>query len=792
MFRNMLAASLRNLHRSKFHTGIAVFGLAIGVASAVLAALYVRNLYSHEHFVPGYKGVYLAAMEMTNIGRPSIYTPESPGEIAPVLKLRVPGLRAVTRLARERVRVRVGGNDVPMFLYSADPSLFTTLPLAVAAGDPIAALAQPDRLVLTRELARVIFGDDAVLGRTVSLALQDGSTHAVVVGAVLEDIPRKRTQLQAGMFVSGISAWTHIAEINGRTGKRNGIFTEVLTLIRLDPGDSPNKVKLAWPEIMGEIAGPGEMNYPGLDMVRIDRVNTHPGLNPGINSRILMASMLGLIVLVIAVVNFVNLLTARSAGRATEVGVRKLAGAGRNLLAAQFTGEAVAHVAIAVLLAVAMTELALPHVNAFLGADAQFDYWKDPKLLGWGVLAVAALGGLAGFWPAVVLSSLRPLGAIHGPGLSRGSGRVLRQGLVTLQFALLIGLIVATGVVSLQRQYATQRALRFDTDQMLIVEADCTPARLVEIRKVAGVRDAACSSDSLTGDSWGTTDGKTRDGKDISISIVWVDDHALELFGIRPIAGRALSASDVAEASEGSARRYLINETAVRRLGFESAEAAIGLHKATKELDEIVGVLPDFSMASVGRRIEPTVYFGNGRNWSNIDVKLKGDSIPATLAAIDKIWSATGGIGKLERYFYAERVERMYQAMLREAQSFGLVSVVAVLLACLGMLGLAAAVAKQRTKEIGIRKALGANSSAVLGLLLWQFSKPVVWANLIAWPVSAWLMQRWLDGFAYHIDLPLWLFPAAGFSALLIALATVFIQSLRVAAAKPVAALRYE
>jgi putative ABC transport system permease protein len=200
MFRNMLAASLRNLHRGKLHTGIAVFGLAIGVSSALLAALYVRSLYSHEHFVPGYKDVYLATMVMTNAGKSSFNTPESPGEIAPVLQLRVPGVRAVTRLARERVRVRVGGTDVPMFLYSADPNLFTTLPLAVAAGDPVAALAQPDRLVLTRELARVIFGDEAVVGRTVSLALQDGSTHAVVVGAVLEDIPRNRTQLQHVRF----------------------------------------------------------------------------------------------------------------------------------------------------------------------------------------------------------------------------------------------------------------------------------------------------------------------------------------------------------------------------------------------------------------------------------------------------------------------------------------------------------------------------------------------------------------------------------------------------------------
>jgi putative ABC transport system permease protein len=804
MFRSALAAALRHLNRGKLHTAIAVLGLAVGLCAALLAALYIRSQYSYDHFVPGYRNLYLVTLNIPMLGRASYGIKETPYEVADVLRTRFPEVSSVARIAVQNVRLLAGNVDKPESIYSVDSDLPATLPFVAVAGDPVAALAVPDQVVITRALARTLFGDVPALDRTFEVELEDGSRHPVKVGAVIADTPTHRTQIQAQAFVSGATAWTRLYRRAHRATPIREMSSEVLTLVRLHPGMSRASMRAGLQQVLSQIVemykaqqpeqspADDDDEYPGLNLLRIDRVNTDPDMSPGFATRIVSVAVLGFVVLAIACVNFVNLLTARAGSRALEVGVRKLAGAGRGVLALQFFGEVIVRVGIATLLSVALTELLLPHVNAFMFADAEFDYWRDPRVLGWLLLGAGVLALIGGFWPALVLSSLRPAFALRGARSVRGAGGPLRQALVTLQFAVLTGLIVAAGVVYLQRHFATRTALRFDTDQMLIVQMRCSTARLAELRKLSGIRDAACSDGQLIGDDWSSTDVKTRDGESIAVYTAWVDDRVLALFGIKPLAGRTLSPVDFELSPPRSSTRYLINESAMHRLGFESPAAALGPYPLMNGLDEIVGVLPDFSMGPVDIPIQPTVFYADPQNFSRIYVQLKGAEIPPTLDAIEKIWRNDGGTGHLDMYFYAERVQRLYQEMLREARSFGIVAVLAILLACLGLLGLATVVAEQRTREIGIRKALGANTGDVLGLLLWQFSKPVLWANLIAWPVAGWAMQRWLDGFAYHVPLPLWLFPAAGLVALVIALATVSAHALRVARAKPVTALRYE
>src|SRR5690606_454580 len=399
-----------------------------------------------------------------------LHVEDTPAQVAGLMKTQFPQIRTATRLALEQVWLQTSDVQHKLMMYSVDPDLMTTLPLEAVAGDPTAELARPDRLVITREVALMLFGDDAALGRALEVQLENGTRHAVTVGAVVEDIPHFRTQLQARVFISGLTVWTRLGVLDHRTGPSEGLAWEVRTLLRLNTGASPEQMHLQLDDVLRQVLPPQMTAAVGpkghrLDLVRLDRVNTDADLNPAFRGRIAMTMVLGLVIMAIGIVNFVGLITARSDTRALEVGVRKLAGAGRSTVALQFLGETFALVTIAMVIAVGMTELLLPHVNAFLEADASLRYWEEPALLGWVLVVIVVLGLLAGFLPAMLLSAL-PVRAMRGAQLARGSGGFLRQCLVTLQFALLTALTLAAGVVYLQRHYAGEEALRFDTDHM--------------------------------------------------------------------------------------------------------------------------------------------------------------------------------------------------------------------------------------------------------------------------------------------------------------------------------------
>jgi putative ABC transport system permease protein len=427
-----------------------------------------------------------------------------------------------------------------------------------------------------------------------------------------------------------------------------------------------------------------------------------------------------------------------------------------------------------------------------LDASMGFDYWREPWLLAVLVLTPLLLGVLTGAGPALVMSAFRPLRVWQGAATRSGRGGVLRQGLVAAQFAILIGLAIAAGVVWQQRSFATGAALRVDTDQMLLIRGRCSAPLADALRQLPGVRGVACSDrDFLGGFSIMTM--KSVDGIEQLVFLSQVSPAMFDLYGVRPLAGRL----SIAPGGSG----YVLNETAVRRLGYADAAQVVGAMLPSPAgrgqppaTSEVLGVVPDFSLASVENRIEALAYLvrGEDADLGLISVRLAGRQVPETLAAIDAAWKQSGSRDPISRVFLEEYMQGLYIAMQRQAQLFAGFAALAVVLACLGLLGLAASIAARRTREIGIRKALGAHTADVLKLLLWEFARPVLWANLIAWPVAGWLMQRWLQGYAYHVDLPLWLFPLAGIAALLIALATVTLQALRTAAARPVAALRHQ
>jgi putative ABC transport system permease protein len=620
-------------------------------------------------------------------------------------------------------------------------------------------------------------------------------THVVSVTAVIEDLPPNATHLKTGIFLSGLAPWSELHRWDTTTDNvpgSNGVVG-IPTYVKLTPHASPQRLLDAMPAMTKALfARPPPGTTLALQFVRLDRLIAFPGFNPGFASRLLMVEITGAGILVIAGVNFVNLLTARSARRAREVSVRKLAGAQRRVLVLQFLAESIVYVIVASLVAMALTELLLPHVNAFLAAGATFRYWQEPALIATIALAVLLLGTLAGAYPALVLSAFRPLRVLTGETWqSRGAGR-LRQILVTAQFAILNGLIIAAAVIYQQRQFATRDALRVDSDEMLLVRSPCKGAFTSELRELPGVRGLACSSSALVDHPvFNIAFINDKTGIEHLLRPVVVQPSLIDLYGIKAVAGRA---------SGGSQGDYLLlNETAALQLGFPRPADAIGYRyqafgRGNGPDLSVIGVVPDFSLDSVEHKIEAQefVVTSGDPGFDLISVKLTGHQIPETLSAIDRLWKATGSRDPINRVFLEQHMQNVYLAMLREAQLFGVFAAVAILLACLGLLGLAASIAERRTREIGIRKALGADTGNIVRLLLRQFAMPVLWANLIAWPVTAYAMNRWLQGFAYHVDLAVWLFPAAAGIVLLIALLTVGTHSILIARAKPVEALRYE
>jgi putative ABC transport system permease protein len=545
-----------------------------------------------------------------------------------------------------------------------------------------------------------------------------------------------------------------------------------------------------------------------LELIRIDRLNTHEGMHPAFRGRMMMLGVLGAMVLLIAAVNFVNLQTARSALRAREAAIRTVAGATRQMLIAQFLGEALIYAAIATLLAVALTEWLLPRVNVFLDTGAVLDYGRDPGLVGVLGAATILFGLLAGAWPAFVQSGVRPVNVLRGTAALLG-GAAVRQGLVAVQFALLIALAICAGVVFRQREFAMLDALHLDRDLVLMIYAPQSRARAFdqELRKLAGVRATTRSTVAFLGSSGFEELGgismatlRTKSGIDISFETSGVDFDLFDFYGIKPLAGRLPSAASPRVSDPGY---VVLNETAARAFGLGSPAQAIGkivplstpdnsAKTGRAEESTVLAVVPDFSLSSVAEAVPPTVYFQQRSGLDLISARLTGRDTPQTLAAIDALWHRLDN-GDLPKRFYLDRqIWQTYLGVLRESQAFGICAAIAMALSCIGLFALTAATAERRTKEIGIRKALGADTRDVVRLLLWQFSQPVVWASLLAWPVAACVMRRWLAGFAYHIDLPLWLFPGAAFAALVIALATVSVQSVHFARARPVTSLRYE
>ncbi len=817
MLQNYLAAALRNLVRNGAYTVINILGLASGFAATLLIALFVRDEYSYDGFLPDHDRIYLITETIYPPGEQPLHIAVTAADIAPAMKLDFPQVESITRLSPKPASLRRGDIDNSTAVFWADPNFFRVFPMKIVAGDPNEALGRPDSLVLTRKTARLFFGRDAVIGQTLDLDRQ----HTMRVGAVIEDLPAN-SHFKFDVVGPGVASFSTLTTLDAANSDPNAMRTEnVYSYLKLRPGVQVETLLngmtgFTMRHVRGEVGGQPvwkayQLNWVPLNRIHLQTSSIADMKPPGDPLMVQTLGGIAVLILIVAGSNFVSMMTARAAGRAVEVGVRKAAGATRGQIVTQFQGECLLYTALALALAIATVEWLVPALNGFLERDIAFNYLRDP-VLGCGIVAIWLLTGLAaGAYAALVISRFKPGAVLKGFVFLPGASGRLRQGLVIFQFGTLIALIVSTATIHRQTQYAMEDRLRMPTNQIYLGMSGCPSAFKEAASHIPGILVSSCSSGSaLTYDRSSATFESTN-GRAVSLRGAPVDYGFFELFGVQPLTGRLFSKDrgedDVLRSSSiaDTNPSMVINDSAMRALGYATPKAAIGQYKIWTRIlftwkgltgtppqnSQIVGVVPDFAFGSVRNVIEPTIYYIDPGQNSFFVVKMDGQRIPEALRGVRALWSKTDD-SPLDGLFLSQRVNELYADIKRESVIFSISSGVAVAIAALGLLGLAVFTAERRTREIGLRKAMGASRWDILRFMGWQFARPVLWANLIGWPLAYLCMQRWLEGFAYHIELSPVVFIAASALALVIALLTVSGHAMLVARARPTEALRYE
>jgi putative ABC transport system permease protein len=827
MWGNYLAAAIRSLFRDKAYAAINILGLALGFTAMLLITLYVRDEYSYDRQFPHSDRTYRVWMESTQPGRAPIRMPTTTPSIARALELDFPEVEFATRLKSSPSTLRQGDMAVAaQFFHWADPDFFRMFPVEVIAGDVNAALAAPDGLVLSRQMARRLFNRDDVLGRAVTLNRE----HTLQVMAVIEDLPWN-THFIIEAVGSALASFSQLAQFD-RLANSGALQPEnVYTYLQLRPGASIEKVNAEMDAFM-------QKHYPNRLAASASGIVVHLSLVPlpdlhflppsvaldmkppsdrrTVQGMILIATM----ILLIAASNFVSMMTARAARRAIEVGVRKSVGATRRQIIAQFLAECLFYSGLALIIALVLVWLLLPAFNGFLQRGIGFDFLRDPLLAAAVAAGWLAVGIAAGAYPSLVLSLFRPATVLKGMVALTGGPGLLRQAMVVLQFSTLVALMIATITIHRQTRFAIEDRLRVPTDQVFKIPFGCanSPGLRDIVATLPGVSVASCASE------WEQTGASMRftaaDGSPINVRALPADSSYLGLLGVTPIAGRLLderygedtllmgtnAARGTGETGSASNPSVVINEAAARALGYANPRDAVGQYRrwlsstqtsgGVKQPDaqasKIVGVVPDFSLGSVRERIEPMAYYIDPASSFSLYIKLNGATIPETMRRVEKTWKETTDGSPFSGQFLSQVLDDLYADIQRQTDLFSAFSVVAVVVASLGLLGLAVFTAERRTREIGLRKVMGASQSDILRFIGWQFARPVLLANLLAWPCAWFFMRRWLDGFAYHVDLGSLTFLAASALAALIALITVSGHALLVARARPTEALRYE
>ncbi len=786
MLKNYLKIALRNMKRHKGHSLINMAGLAVGITCCLLILLWVQDEISTDSFHENAADIYRVLQDI-NFSDHSTTWAIGQGPLGPSLEKDFPEIKHAVRITWRRMQLRSGDDRFDETVGLADGTLFDVFTFPLITGDPSTALTDPRSIVLSEEMALKYFPDEDPLGKVIHA---DDRFDFRVTG-VMKDVP-KNSHLQFDFLVPFIFG----RELGYSVDRWNN--SQFRTYVQLQAGATGD-------EVIAKISGylfdkPTIEKDARLTLQPLKRIYLHSDfafdMALGDIRYVRIFSLVAFFILLIACINFMNLSTARSVNRAREIGMRKVSGAIRGDIIKQFYGESLLLTGISFIMALVLTFLLLPPFNNLAAKELSLAVLGDFRVL----LILAAVAGLtglvAGSYPALLLSSFQPVRVLKSSLSAGAKGAGFRKILVVVQFSLSVLLIISTIFVSRQLRFMRNFKLGYDKEHLVTFamrgdmreKFDSVKTELLRIPDISGV--TASSNIPTYGYMFSNSlwkwEGQGPE-EEILMRALTVDDDYFEVFGMELLQGRAFDREPEPEKNPV----FIINEEAARVMRMKEPVGQ-WLEGSGMPRGMIVGLVKDYHFTSLRQKIDPLILIYHHESANLLTARLSGRNIPRTIASMEDVWKKFAPVFPFRYRFLDDALDDLYRAEQRTGTIFRAFSLLAIIVSCLGLFGLSSFLAEQRTREIGIRKVLGASTGGIVFLFSKESTKWVAFSNLFAWPAAYLAARKWLEGYAYRIDLGIAPFLAAAAAAILIALATVSYHSFRSARVNPADAIRYE
>ena len=803
MFKNYLKIAYRNIIKQKAYSFINIFGLAIGLTACILVGLYIWQDLHYDNYHKNSDRIFRLTMQ-TIAPTYAYHMAETPALVAPNLEQNFPEIDKISRIyfSSDDLITYESNKFYEEEIIFADEDFFDIFSYVTLQGDPNKFLKKENSIILTRKMADKYFGIDNPIGKI----LNYNNKIDFEVTGVIENVP-----INSHFTFDMVATYKTLADLpEGNYLDQWGATFGSYTYVMLHPETDIDRFISKVDPFLTEKMEKSDNVYKSVVLQSIESIHIFSDLDDEINPNssvtyMLILSSISLFILILACINFVNLTTARAVKRAREIGVRKVFGAFKLQLVRQFLGESILITLIALGFAFVLVELFIPSFSQLIGTTLVYSCFTNLPILMAIILTSLLIGLLAGLYPAFVLTHYQPALVMKGATKQGKSGSaILRKSLVLFQFSISIILIIFTILINQQINFMRGFDMGFDKEQVVVLK---TPERMSrnyetiksEINAIPGVIESSASLGvPLQGSGFGTylIPNMEFEDEEFQVSIKTIDSHYLEFYDIPLLAGRALSELDGAG---WTADVTVVNETTVKKLGFTSNEAAlgnnytIGLSDGIKRFSpEIVGVIQDFHFNSLHEEVSPLLFMYWSFLFQEVSIKVSPNNIPETMKEIQQVWEKFYPDHPFNYSFLDEDVDKMYKAEEKSFRVISTFSILAIIIACMGLLGLTFYTTEQRRKEIGVRKIMGATIQNIIQNISAEFLKLVLIANVIAWPVSYLLVNKWLASFPYKVEISVLVFITAAAIAMGIALITISYTVIRSAAGNPIECIRYE